>query len=89
MTLRKFLAAVMVFILIFLSIPPDTIANYQYPVSDLSITDYSNRTSMSYTLNLKWTRPLPSNRMEGGQNVTQSPTERASGYEVYYRNAMI
>jgi hypothetical protein len=25
--------------------------------------------------------------MEGGQNVTQSPTERASGYEVYYRNA--
>ena len=87
MTLRKILAAVMVFILTVLIMPADALTNYQYPVTDLSITDYSGRASASYTLNLKWLRPLPSPRMEGGNNVTQAPDSQASGYEVYYRNA--
>ncbi|MDR2648162.1 MAG: fibronectin type III domain-containing protein [Clostridiales bacterium] len=82
---RKLLAAALIFT--HLLIPAQAFANYQNPVVDLSITDYSNRTSASYTLNLKWARPVPSNRMEGGLNVSQSPTEQASGYEVYYRNA--
>jgi len=86
MTLKRITAALTAFILI-ISIAADTPANYQYPVNDLSITDYSSKTSASYTLNLKWLRPLASTKMEGGANVTQSDTERAAGYEVYFRNA--
>jgi hypothetical protein len=67
--------------------PVIALSNYQNPVSDLNITNIPSG-STDYTLNLSWSRPVASEKMEPNPALfNPSYTERATNYKVYYRNA--
>jgi hypothetical protein len=86
--LAAFFLAFVIFIGIF---PAEAFANYQNPVTDLTISDYTTPSATAYTVGLTWTRPYPSDRMEelSGNIVSigQSATDQATDYAIYARNS--
>lgn len=91
--MRKIIERSILFLLIFTMVlgyfePLNVFANKQYPVSNFTITDFTAKDDISYTLNFRWSRPPASNNPDlsaiqpGGSDL-----HRAEDYDIFYKNA--
>ncbi len=86
---KKCMAAILATIMVIAVIPVELVlANYQNPVTDLSITDLSSVSGAVYNMRLTWTRPAVSSRNDG--DVGANPmSHRATNYDIFFRNTTI
>ncbi len=87
--LNKLISFFMLFILIITSMPLEiAFARFQNPINDFKIIDYSPITSADYEFDISWDRPEASELIDySALEPSSSDYERATGYDVFYRNS--
>ncbi len=84
---KKVLAIILVMTLVF---PVLIFADLQSPVTDLSITNRSDKNGTGYSVELRWERPESSNKQDiAALSPDDINPHRATEYRLYFRNATL